>query len=79
MRRQALTEAEVVRPWHEYVEGLRYIRSVPLVFGLLMVGVGWATGGGAAQILFTVFGEIGIQSRAGWAWARFGAARAWAW
>lgn len=57
-RRQALTEAEVVRPWHEYTEGLRYIRSVPLVFGLLMVGVGWATGGGAAQILFTVFGEI---------------------
>ena len=57
-RRKALTEAEVVRPWHEYAEGLRYIRSVPLVFGLLMVGVGWATGGGAAQILFTVFGEI---------------------
>jgi hypothetical protein len=53
-----VTEAEVVRPWHEYVEGLRYIRSVPLVFGLMMVGVGWATGGGAAQILFTVFGEL---------------------
>lgn len=58
VKRQALTEAEVVRPWHEYKEGLRYIRSVPLVFGLLMVGVGWATGGGAAQILFTVFGEM---------------------
>jgi MFS family permease len=58
VRRQALTEAEVVRPWHEYVEGLRYIRSVRLVFGLMMVGVGWATGGGAAQILFTVFGEL---------------------
>jgi predicted MFS family arabinose efflux permease len=57
-RRQAVTESEVVRPWHEYVEGLRYIRSVPLVFGLMMVGVGWATGGGAAQILFTVFGEL---------------------
>jgi MFS family permease len=57
-RRQALTEAEVVRPWHEYVEGLRYVKSVPLVFGLMMVGVGWATGGGAAQILFTVFGEM---------------------
>jgi MFS family permease len=57
-KRQAITEAEVVRPWHEYAEGLRYIRSVPLVLGLLMVSVGWATGGGAAQILFTVFGEI---------------------
>ncbi len=57
-QRRAITEAEVVRPWHEYTEGLRYIKSVPLVFGLLMVSVGWATGGGAAQILFTVFGEI---------------------
>jgi hypothetical protein len=55
--RRALTEAEVVRPWHEYVEGLRYMRTVPLVMGLLMVNIGWATGGGAAQILFTFFGE----------------------
>ena len=55
---RALTEAQVVRPWHEYMEGLRYIRSVPLVVGLLGVNIGWATGGGAAQILFTVFGEI---------------------
>ncbi len=56
--RRALTETEVVRPWHEYVEGLRYMRTVPLIMGLLMVNIGWATGGGAAQILFTVFGEI---------------------
>jgi MFS family permease len=53
-----LTEAQVVRPWHEYAEGLRYMRSVPLVLGLLIINIGWATGGGAAQILFTVFGEI---------------------
>jgi MFS family permease len=55
--RRDLTEAEVVRPWHEYREGLRYMRSVPLVFGIALLGVGWATGGGAAQILFTLFGE----------------------
>jgi MFS family permease len=54
---QALTESEVVRPWHEYREGLRYIRSAPLVLGIALIGVGWATGGGAAQILFTLFGE----------------------
>jgi MFS family permease len=47
-----------VRPWHEYVEGLRYMKSVPLIMGLAMINVGWATGGGAAQILFTVFGEM---------------------
>ena len=56
--RRSLTETEVVRPWHEYAEGLRYVRSVPLILGLLLVNVGWATGGGAAQILFTVFGEM---------------------
>jgi MFS family permease len=53
-----LNETDVVRPWHEYVEGLRYMRSVPLILGLAMVSVGWATGGGAAQILFTIFGEM---------------------
>jgi MFS family permease len=56
--RRDLNETDVVRPWHEYVEGLRYMRSVPLILGLAMVNVGWATGGGAAQILFTVFGEM---------------------
>jgi len=53
-----LTEADVVRPWHEYREGLRYMRSVPLVLAIALLSVGWATGGGAAQILFTLFGEI---------------------
>jgi len=53
-----LTEAEVIRPWHEYREGLRYMRSVPLVLAIALLAVGLATGGGAAQILFTLFGEI---------------------
>jgi MFS family permease len=56
--RKDLTEAEVVRPWHEYREGLRYMRSVPLVLAIALLSVGWATGGGAAQILFTLFGEV---------------------
>ncbi len=41
----------------QYGEGLRYIRGTPLVFGILMLGIGWASGGGAAQILFSLFGE----------------------
>jgi MFS family permease len=53
-----LTETEVIRPWHEYREGLRYMRSVPLVLAIALLAVGWATGGGAAQILFTLFGEV---------------------
>jgi MFS family permease len=56
--RKASHDEETIRPWHEYAEGLRYMRSVPLVMGLLMVNIGWATGGGAAQVLFTVFGEL---------------------
>ena len=55
---RGLTEAAVVRPWHEYAEGLRYIKSVPLILGLLIINIGWASGGGAAQILFTVFSEM---------------------
>jgi MFS family permease len=55
--RKSLTEVEVVRPWHEYREGLRYMRSVPLVLAIALLAVGWASGGGAAQILFTLFGE----------------------
>jgi MFS family permease len=41
----------------EYMDGLRYIRSVPLFLGIGMISVGWAVGGGAAQILFALFGD----------------------
>jgi len=47
----------VVRPWSEYREGLSYLRSSPLILGIALLQVGWAAGGGAAQILFTLFGE----------------------
>src|SRR6185369_1869542 len=46
-----------VRPWQEYAEGIAYMRSVPLMMGIGMISVGWAMGGGAAQILFALFGE----------------------
>lgn len=60
-QRSDLSEDRVVRPWHEYKEGLRYMRNTPLIFGIGLVGVGWATGGGAAQILFSLFGEVVFQ------------------
>jgi len=60
-QRSDLSEDRVVRPWHEYTEGLRYMRSSPLIFGIGLVAVGWATGGGAAQILFSLFGEKVFQ------------------
>jgi MFS family permease len=46
-----------VEPWREYRDGLVYLRSVPLMMGIGMISVGWALGGGAAQILFALFGE----------------------
>ena len=48
----------MLRPWHEYTEGLRYMRAVPLLWAFALVHIGWASGGGAAQILFTLFGEV---------------------
>jgi MFS family permease len=60
-RGESLTEDKTVQPWHDYIEGLRYIRSTPLLLGITGLGVGWATGGGAAQVLFTLFGERVFQ------------------
>jgi MFS family permease len=56
--RKDLAGSQVVRPWHEYTEGLRYMRSFPLILALGLINVGWATGGGAAQVLFPLFGEL---------------------
>ncbi len=58
VERVVLSESDVVRPWHEYSEGLRYMLRTPLILGIALVGVGWATGGGAAQVLFSLFGEL---------------------
>jgi MFS family permease len=41
----------------QYREGLRYMRATPLVGAVAMISLGWASGGGTAQILFSLFGE----------------------
>lgn len=51
------TESKQKTGMVQYGEGLRYIRGTPLICGILMLGIGWASGGGAAQILFSLFGE----------------------
>jgi len=53
-----LNETHVARPWHEYREGLAYMGKSPLILGIALIGVGWASGGGAAQVLFTLFSEV---------------------
>lgn len=74
--RTALTESDVMRPWHEYKEGLRYLRATPLFLAIAMGNVGWATGGGAAQILFGLFGDLVFNRGAagiGMIWSSAGA------
>jgi len=70
-----LTEADVVRPWREYTDGLRYLRSSPLIMGIVLIAAGWASGGGAAQILFSLFGELVFHrgpAGIGYLWASAG-------
>lgn len=55
--RTALAEDRVLAPWRDYTAGLRSMRATPLILAIGLVNVGWATGGGAAQILFSLFGE----------------------
>jgi MFS family permease len=57
-RREALQRS--TRGGHmfsDFTDSLAYMRCTPLVFAIALAGVGWATGGGAAQILFTLFGQ----------------------
>jgi MFS family permease len=62
--RKKQTDDEI-HPMREFREGLRYMRSVPLVFAIALLAVGWASGGGAAQILFSLFGEDVFKRGAG--------------
>ncbi len=55
---RSLDETKVARPWHEYREGLAYMVKTPLILGIGLIAVGWASGGGAAQVLFTLFSEL---------------------
>jgi MFS family permease len=54
---RSLNETRVARPWHEYREGLAYMGKNPLILGIGLIAVGWASGGGAAQVLFTLWSE----------------------
>jgi MFS family permease len=49
---------KTARPWHAYQEGLAYMVRSPLILGIALIAVGWASGGGAAQVLFTLFSEL---------------------
>ena len=47
--------------WQDFSDSLEYMKRTPLILAIALVWVGWASGGGAAQILFTLFGELVYQ------------------
>lgn len=55
--RKTLGKKSSAPGWKDYKQGIAYMQSVPLIFAIAMIHMGWATGGGAAQILFGIFGE----------------------
>ena len=48
--------------WHEFLESTRYIAAHPVILAIGLSQIGWASGGGAAQVLFTLYGEIVFRS-----------------
>src|SRR5579884_1452852 len=56
--KRSLDETDIARPWHDYRDGLAYMAKTPLILGIGLIAVGWASGGGAAQVLFTLFSEL---------------------
>jgi MFS family permease len=50
-------DADGPHPLRDFREGIGYMRTVPLLIGIAMIHAGWASGGGAAQILFGLFGD----------------------
>ncbi len=44
--------------WREFFSSLRYIWANPVILAVGLAQIGWASGGGAAQVLFTLYGAI---------------------
>ena len=44
--------------WQLFRAGLAYMRRNPLILAIGLLQIGWSSGGGAAQVLFTLFGEV---------------------
>ena len=55
--REKVTEHSAAAFWRDFRESIAYIRSTPLVLAITLSLIGWASGGGAAQVLFTLYGE----------------------
>jgi MFS family permease len=61
---RAAREGAPPRPWRDLRDGLAYMVRTPLVLAIGLALAGWATGGGAMQVLFPLFGEVVFQGGA---------------
>lgn len=55
--RRVVTHHSAGAYWNDFRESIAYMRATPVVLAIALSLVGWASGGGAAQILFTLYGE----------------------
>ncbi|MGB9457831.1 MAG: MFS transporter [Bryobacteraceae bacterium] len=59
---RALAESQVRQVgtpgWREFLASVGYIRANSVILAVGLAQIGWASGGGAAQVLFTLYGEI---------------------
>jgi MFS family permease len=75
--REQMTPHSAAAYWTDFRESIAYMRATPVVLAISLTLVGWASGGGAAQILFTLYGELVFKKGAAgigilWASAGFG-------
>jgi MFS family permease len=55
--RTHITQHSAGEFWKDFRESIAYMKATPLILAIGLAYVGWASGGGAAQILFTLYGE----------------------
>lgn len=59
--RKPLTHHSAGAYFQDFRDVLAYMRATPVVLAIALSMIGWASGGGAAQILFTLYGEVVFQ------------------
>ncbi len=55
--RETIVQHSAGEFWRDFKDSIAYMRATPVVMAIALTLVGWASGGGAAQILFTLYGE----------------------
>jgi MFS family permease len=57
-RVERVAKHERTSGWHEFMDSVRYIKAHSVILAIGLSQIGWASGGGAAQVLFTMYGKV---------------------